>query len=116
MTPKVASGASSRKGVEVRVLSWAPHLWFLPCDGAVGLGREQFVNAFSQALRVERRPHLYVIVEIDENIAAGKFRTAPLNNALGVGGFRAARPVAHANGPLVHVIIRVTFGVQNFRP
>jgi hypothetical protein len=82
----LASGASSRKGVEVRVLSWAPSNAVATSGSKlveVSFGRLRAVRydstpSFEKGFGVERALGRVFVLEIDEDVAiAGRVRDFP---------------------------------------
>src|SRR5579872_2906680 len=73
--------------------------------------RELAVDERAKTLGVIRRPHLYVIVEIDEDVAARELRPGTVNDTLGVGRLGAPSPGRDALGPLPQRILVIAAGI-----
>jgi hypothetical protein len=65
-----------------------------------------------QLQRIERRPHLGIVVEIDVCVPAPALPRRPIDDAAGVGRLRAARPCLDAARPPPELLARVTAGVD----
>jgi len=79
------------------------------------LAAQEPVHARHEALGVDRRPHLRIVVEIDEHVAAAALGSGLAERTLGIGRFSSTRPGGGAHGPGVERSVVVAAGIEHLR-